>query len=49
MAARDVFSYLGNRKFSHLNLQVSASFFEIYSGKVGLYLLTYLILIEFVF
>lgn len=34
MAARDVFSYLGSKKFAHLNLQVSASFFEIYSGKV---------------
>ncbi|KAF2368009.1 Kinesin motor domain [Trinorchestia longiramus] len=34
MAARDVFSYLSSKKFAHLNLQVSASFFEIYSGKV---------------
>ncbi|XP_018009242.1 kinesin-like protein KIF2A isoform X4 [Hyalella azteca] len=34
MAARDVFSYLTSKKFGHLNLQVSASFFEIYSGKV---------------
>uniref|UniRef100_A0A2P2HVS6 Kinesin-like protein n=1 Tax=Hirondellea gigas TaxID=1518452 RepID=A0A2P2HVS6_9CRUS len=34
MAARDVFSYRTSKKFSHLSLQVSASFFEIYSGKV---------------
>lgn len=34
MAAKDVFQYLKSPKFRNLNLQVSASFFEIYSGKV---------------
>lgn len=34
MAAKDVFAYLHSAKYSHLNLVVSASFFEIYSGKV---------------
>uniref|UniRef100_A0A6B2ED65 Kinesin-like protein n=1 Tax=Phlebotomus kandelakii TaxID=1109342 RepID=A0A6B2ED65_9DIPT len=34
MAAKDVFNYLKNPRFSHLRLVVSASFFEIYSGKV---------------
>lgn len=34
MAAKDVFAYLNSPKYSHLNLVVSASFFEIYSGKV---------------
>ncbi|XP_013133186.1 PREDICTED: kinesin-like protein Klp10A isoform X4 [Papilio polytes] len=34
MAARDVFSYLKSPKYKPLNLIVSASFFEIYSGKV---------------
>lgn len=35
MAAKDVFTYLHSPKYSHLNLVVSASFFEIYSGKVS--------------
>lgn len=34
MAAKDVFAYLHSAKYSHLQLVVSASFFEIYSGKV---------------
>ncbi|XP_063548235.1 kinesin-like protein Klp10A isoform X6 [Cydia strobilella] len=34
MAARDVFAYLKSHKYKPLNLIVSASFFEIYSGKV---------------
>lgn len=34
MAARDVFVYLKSPKYKPLNLIVSASFFEIYSGKV---------------
>ncbi|XP_062701269.1 kinesin-like protein Klp10A isoform X2 [Aedes albopictus] len=34
MAAKDVFDYLYSPKYNHLNLVVSASFFEIYSGKV---------------
>ncbi|XP_065362723.1 kinesin-like protein Klp10A [Calliphora vicina] len=34
MAAKDVFSYLNGPRYRHLNLVVSASFFEIYSGKV---------------
>jgi len=34
MAAKDVFQYLKSPKYRNLNLQVSASFFEIYSGKV---------------
>lgn len=35
MAARDVFIYLASPKYKQLNLIVSASFFEIYSGKVS--------------
>ena len=35
MAARDVFAYLKSPKYKPLNLIVSASFFEIYSGKVN--------------
>lgn len=34
MAARDVFTYLKSPRYRTLNLVVSASFFEIYSGKV---------------
>lgn len=34
MAAKDVFTYLNGPRYRHLNLVVSASFFEIYSGKV---------------
>ncbi|XP_045496715.1 kinesin-like protein Klp10A isoform X2 [Colias croceus] len=34
MAARDVFAYHKSPKYKPLNLIVSASFFEIYSGKV---------------
>lgn len=34
MAAKDVFGYLNSAKYNRLNLVVSASFFEIYSGKV---------------
>ncbi|XP_013105122.1 kinesin-like protein Klp10A [Stomoxys calcitrans] len=34
MAAKDVFTYLNGPRFRHLSLVVSASFFEIYSGKV---------------
>lgn len=34
MAATDVFDFLRSSKYRHLNLLVSASFFEIYSGKV---------------
>lgn len=38
MAAKDVFSYLNGARYRHLNLVVSASFFEIYSGKVSVHL-----------
>lgn len=34
MAAKDVFMFLRGPKYRNLNLAVSASFFEIYSGKV---------------
>lgn len=34
MAAKDVFTFLRSAKYRHLNLTISASFFEIYSGKV---------------
>ena len=34
MAAKDVFKFLNSPKYNLLNLIVSASFFEIYSGKV---------------
>lgn len=34
MAAKDVFKYLKSPKYQILNLVISASFFEIYSGKV---------------
>lgn len=34
MAAKDVFKLLRSAKYRSLNLVVSASFFEIYSGKV---------------
>ncbi|XP_052869081.1 kinesin-like protein KIF2A isoform X2 [Anopheles cruzii] len=34
LAAKDVFEYLHSPQYSHKNLAVSASFFEIYSGKV---------------
>lgn len=35
MAANDVFALLNSPKYRNLNLVVSASFFEIYSGKVS--------------
>lgn len=35
MAAKDVFKLLRSPKYTGLNLHVSASFFEIYSGKVS--------------
>lgn len=34
LATRDVFGFIRSPKYRHLNLTVSASFFEIYSGKV---------------
>lgn len=34
MATKDVFSLLNGQKYRHLNLMISCSFFEIYSGKV---------------
>ncbi|XP_050736217.1 kinesin-like protein KIF2A isoform X3 [Eriocheir sinensis] len=34
MVAKDVFIYIKNPKYRNLNLQISASFFEIYGGKV---------------
>lgn len=34
MAANDVFATLNGTRYRSLNLVVSASFFEIYSGKV---------------
>lgn len=37
MAANDVFSLLNSPKYRNLNLVVSATFFEIYSGKVSLF------------
>lgn len=39
MAANDVFALLNSPKYRNLNLVVSASFFEIYSGKVSCFLL----------
>lgn len=36
MAAKDVFALLHGQRYRHLNLVVSSSFFEIYSGKVDL-------------
>lgn len=36
LAAGDVFKLLNSHKYKNLNLRISASFFEIYSGKVGL-------------
>lgn len=43
MAANDVFALLNSPKYRNLNLVVSASFFEIYSGKVScFYLLLFL-------
>lgn len=35
MVAKDVFIYTKNPKYRNLNLQISASFFEIYGGKVS--------------
>lgn len=35
MVAKDVFTYVKSPKFRNLNLQISASFFEIYGGKVN--------------
>lgn len=35
MAAKDVFKLLRSAKYKSLNLVCSASFFEIYSGKVS--------------
>lgn len=35
MAAKDVFKLLKSQKYKSLSLAVSASFFEIYSGKVS--------------
>lgn len=35
MAAKDVFAQLNGPRYRHLNLVVSSSFFEIYSGKVS--------------
>lgn len=37
MAAKDVFAQLRGAKYRHLNLVISCSFFEIYSGKVRLF------------
>ena len=37
MAAKDVFKYLNSSTYKSLNLIVTASFFEIYSGKVCFY------------
>lgn len=34
LATKDVFNFLHGSKYRHLNLMVSCSFFEIYSGKV---------------
>ena len=34
MAARDVFDLLKSQQYSHLDLKVGCSFFEIYGGKV---------------
>ena len=36
LATKDVFKYLNSAKYKHLKLQVSCSYFEIYSGKVRL-------------
>lgn len=37
MAAKDVFALLHGQRYRHLNLVVSSSFFEIYSGKVDFF------------
>ena len=37
MATKDVFKYLSSPKYKNLKLQVSCSYFEIYSGKVSFY------------
>lgn len=37
MVAKDVFTYVKSPKFRNLHLQISASFFEIYGGKVRLH------------
>lgn len=42
MAAKDVFKWLRSSQYKPLNLIVSASFFEIYSGKVKLFTVLYL-------
>ena len=34
LATKDVFKYLSSPKYKNLKLQVSCSYFEIYSGKV---------------
>ena len=34
LATKDVFKYLTSQKYKNLKLQVSCSYFEIYSGKV---------------
>lgn len=34
LATKDVFKYLVSPKYKHLKMQVSCSYFEIYSGKV---------------
>ena len=36
MATKDVFKYLSSPKYKNLKLQVSCSYFEIYSGKVNI-------------
>ena len=36
MATKDVFKFLASPKYKNLKLQVSCSYFEIYSGKVNL-------------
>ena len=34
-ATRDVFDLLDSHKYSHLDIHVGCSYFEIYGGKVG--------------
>lgn len=47
MAAKDVFVFLNSSRYRQLNLVVSASFFEIYSGKVSFMFFLYCFEIDF--
>ena len=40
LATKDVFKYLASPKYKNLKLQVSCSYFEIYSGKVKILIIS---------